>query len=350
MRASATVSLFLLLFVSSALAQSELPRSYSVGGLVIVPHTSNYDPMEVRLITDTEISVGRTIVRPQERFVFNNVPAGRYYFVMNVPGFKPIRQRVTVAGFGSGLEGPIVLEPSEEKTAPKPLYLTGEANLVDVTEMKRTSGKALKYLADAEKKLKKGAISDAQSRLESIVRESPESYDGQRLLATAYRKNRNYTEAENAYLASMSLRPRSVTPLMDLAGLYLEQIENGGTTPDATNSLLDKARRLLLQAVRTSPDASFAHHLLGVTYYRSKLNHEAEASFRRALELEPRLADAHLGLVNVYIRVNNWSAVVMEIDVYLKENPNAANREQLLSKRALVEREVSNRIVGSAPR
>lgn len=350
MHTSATVSLFLLLSVSSAFAQSEPAPRYVVGGLVIVPSSSNYNPMEVRLITETGIPMGRTLVRPQERFVFYNLPAGRYYLLMNVPGFKPIRERVDPEGFDSRIGGPIVLEPSEEKSAPKPLYLTGEADLVDVTEMKRTTGKTLKYLEEAERSLKKGAISDARRRLESIVRETPDSYDGHRLLATAYRQSRSYADAEKAYRAALNLRPRAAAPLIDLGSLYLEQIENGTATPDAVYPLLDKARRVLLQVVQTNPDASYAHHLLGVTYYKSKLNREAEASFRRALELEPRLGDAHLGLVNVYIRANNWSAVLAEIDIYLKENPNAADREQLLSKRSQVERISNGQVTASTQR
>ena len=312
-----------------------------MGGLVISPLSSNYDPMEVRLITETETPMGRTVVRPQERFYFYNLAAGRYYVLMNVPGFKPVRQLVSVASFGSGLDGPIILEPSEEKASPKPLYLTGETDMVDVTAMKRTTGKTMKYLEEAEKKLKKGALSEAQSRLESIVRESPDSYDGHCLLATAYRQSRNYADAEKEYLAALSLRPRAMTPLIDLGSLYLEQVDNVSAASDAVHSLLDKARSVLLQVVQTNRDASYAHHLLGVTYYKSKLNREAEASFKRALELEPRLGDAHLGLVNVYIRTNNWSAVLAEIDTYLKENPKAADREQLLEKRAQVER-ISN--------
>jgi predicted Zn-dependent protease len=347
-RTSTTAGLFLLLSVSSAFAQSELAPRYAVNGLVIVPNTTNYNPMEVRLITDTENPMGRTLVRPQERFVFYNLPAGRYYVLMNVPGFKPVRHRVVVAAFGSDLGGPIVLEPSEEESDPRPLYLTGAERLIDVKEMKRTTGKALKYLEEAEKKLKKGALSDARSRLEAIVRDAPDSYDGHRLLATAYRQSRSYADAEKEYGAALSLRPRAVANLIDLGSLYLEQIENGGATPDAARALLDKARTVLLQAVQTNPDASFAHHLLGVTYYKSTFNREAEASFRRALELEPRLGAAHLGLVNVYIRTKDWSAVLGEMDIYLKENPYAPDREQLLSKRSQVERISNGQVTAGA--
>jgi hypothetical protein len=52
--------------------------------------------------------------------------------------------------------------------------------------------------------------------------------------------------------------------------------------------------------------------------------------------------------VNVYIRENNWPAVLAEMDIYLKENPNAPDREQLLSKRSQVERISNGQVTASA--
>jgi hypothetical protein len=313
MRSSSMFSVCLvsLVFVSTVFAQTDSARGYNMGGLVIVPNPSNYEPMEVRLVTETETPMGQTLVRPAERFAFYNLPAGRYFVLMNVPGFKPVRQQVALNGFGSGLGGPIVLERAEERTPPKPLYLTGEHDLVDVTQLRRTSGKASK---------------------------SPDSYEQHCVLAAAYRKSHNYADAENEYRAALSLRPRAVTPLIDLGSLYLEQIDNGIATPETALSLLDKAKKVLLQVVQTNSDASYAHFLLGVTYYKGKLNREAEASFRRALELEPRLGDARMGLLNVYIRTNDWPAVIAQIDLYLKENPNTPDRQLLLNKRSQVEK------------
>ena len=67
MHTSATVSLFLLLSVSSAFAQFGPAQGYVVSGLVIVPNTPNHNPMEVRLVTETETPIGRTLVRSDVR-------------------------------------------------------------------------------------------------------------------------------------------------------------------------------------------------------------------------------------------------------------------------------------------
>ena len=88
MRTSATVSLLLFLSVSAALAQSGPPQLYSMGGLVVVPHAQNRDQMEVRLVSETEILVGRALLYPLERFAFSNLPSGRYYLLMNASGHK----------------------------------------------------------------------------------------------------------------------------------------------------------------------------------------------------------------------------------------------------------------------
>jgi cytochrome c-type biogenesis protein CcmH/NrfG len=348
MRTSVSVSVYLILFVSAAAAQSDPFPRYGIAGLVVVPDSQNRTQMEVRLVSEIEIPMGRVLLYPQERFAFSNLPAGRYYLLMSVPGYKAVRQRVDVSDMEAGTSASIFLEPQGEWSAPKPLYLTGDANLVDVKEMRQ--GKALKYLAEAEKKLRKGAISDARHRLESIVRETPDSYDAHRLLASAYRQSLRYEDAAKGYLAAHALRPRSVAPLVDLGSLYLEQIDSGSEIPEKTRFLVEEARKVLLQAVQTNPDAAFAHYLLGVTYYRSASNGEAERSLRRALELEPRLGDARLALVNVYLRAGNWSAVLAELDSYLKENPRAAGREPLLQKRAQIERIARGQVAEAAGR
>jgi tetratricopeptide (TPR) repeat protein len=349
MRISATLGLLFFLFASSGLAQSESSQPYAMSGLVVVPDALNLSQMEVRLVSESEIPVGRALLYPQERFVFSNLPPGRYYLLMNVAGYKPVRQRVDVSGYDAGISASIFLEPLAELKAPKPLNLTGEADLVDVTELTR-QGKALKYFEAVEQKLRKGAISDARTRLESIVRETPDSYDARRLLASAYQQSRRYADAAKEYRAAQTLRPRSAAPLISLGSLFLEQIDKGAETPGEARSILDEARRVLTQAIQINPDAAFAHYLLGVTYYKNAINGEAEKSFRRALELEPRLADAHLGLSNVYIRRSNWSAVLAELDSYLKEKPHSASRKQILNMRAKVERIASGQLTGKAQR
>jgi tetratricopeptide (TPR) repeat protein len=349
MRTSATVGLFLLLFAAAASAQSESSPRYAMAGLVVVPDVLNHSQMEVRLVSEIEIPVGRVLLYPQERFVFSNLAPGRYYLLMNVPGYKPVRQRVDASGFDAGISASIFLEPLVELKAPKPLHLNGDADLVDATEFTR-QGKVLKYLEAAEKKLRKGAVSDARSRLESIVRDMPDSYDAHRLLASAYQQSRRYAEAAKEYQAAQTLRPRSAAPLIGLGSLYLEQIENGAETPDAARSILDEAKKVLVRAVQVSPDAAFAHYLLGVAYFKNAIHIEAERSFRRSLELEPRLIDAHLGLSNVYTRRGNWAAALTELNNYLKQAPHSAAHEQALRQRARVEKIASGEMAETAQR
>jgi len=337
MRTSATVVLFLLLFSVGSFAQFDtLSPRYFIAAILIAPTVANASPLEVRLISETEIQIGRVMTFPAERFVFSNLTAGRYYIVFNGVGLKPIRHLVEVPGMDSGNTTPIVLERVEESRQPQHLSFVGNAGAVDVSRL-TLPAKLSKYLETAERNLHAGRISDSKGRLESVVREAPDSYDARRLLGAAYQQDRRFKEAEAEYQFARTLRPREPEVLVRMSGLYLEMLEDA-STPDVTGTLLRDARAALIEAIRIAPDAAFAHYLLGVTYHKLGMYQDSERSFLRALDLEGRLQDARLGLANVYIRLQNWSAAFAELNLYLKENPKAAGREAIVQKRAEIER------------
>jgi tetratricopeptide (TPR) repeat protein len=93
-----------------------------------------------------------------------------------------------------------------------------------------------------------------------------------------------------------------------------------------------------LKAIGLNSNAGFARYLLGVTYYKLGKYSDSESTLIRALELEPNLGDIRLALANVYMRVQDWPKALLSLDRYLKENPKAANRENILAKRQQVER------------
>jgi predicted Zn-dependent protease len=62
---------------------------------------------------------------------------------------------------------------------------------------------------------------------------------------------------------------------------------------------------------------------------------EAEERFRVALNDDPGLANAHLALVNLYIRQNRSAEAAAELSVFLKQSPDspfAPHARELLRK------------------
>jgi tetratricopeptide (TPR) repeat protein len=153
----------------------------------------------------------------------------------------------------------------------------------------------------------------------------------------AYQAQALYRAAESEYRIAHKLNPDAPGPWLGLASNYLEEVEAGAETVVAA-TFVSAALEAASEAIRLDPGVAFAHYLLGVAYYRSALPDKAEASLTRALELDSTLAAAHLALVNVYIRIQDWDRALAHIDRYIKDNPRAPNRDQVLAKRSEIER------------
>jgi superkiller protein 3 len=133
------------------------------------------------------------------------------------------------------------------------------------------------------------------------------------------------------------LRPTSAAPLVNLGSLYVEEAQaNESRGSSVVRAILNEALASLNTAIKLKPDASFAYYLLGVTYYKSAFYEDAEDNLKRALELTPDLHDARLALANVYLKMQEWSNVIIQLDRYLVDNPKSPIRDQVVTMRAKV--------------
>ena len=49
----------------------------------------------------------------------------------------------------------------------------------------------------------------------------------------------------------------------------------------------------------------------------------------RSVELDPRLLDARLALANVYIKIQEWSNAIVQLDAFLASNPKPEARAEV---------------------
>lgn len=91
---------------------------------------------------------------------------------------------------------------------------------------------------------------------------------------------------------------RQASALKDLGTSYLME----GNTPLAIKTLL--------QARELNPRDARIHHELGLAYFARGLGVEAEACFKRALELDPTLTEARLNLAGLYISVERYADAI----------------------------------------
>lgn len=335
MRTLAAVILVLIVAARPGGAQSQVGSgSYVIGGLVLAPQSDFDDSFEIRLLNDGNAVVETLRRRIQQQFAFKLPEPGVFYVEVEIPGFKKVRERIDLDSSHKERSLHILVEAQPvvaPKGAPK---LIGEDFVVPAADI-APKAEVRKKFQDAEKKFKQGDLAGAQRRLESIVAEAPDFYDAHKTLGEAYLRSFHYREAQQEFEIAKELRPLSSTPLIYLGSLYLAELETekGSSSPGG----LDSARKVLLRAVELSPDAAFAHYLLGVTYYKCGEFSDAEKSLVHALELEPQLATVHVALANVYVQAQNWSKAVASLDLYLKENPHGTDREAAVEMRKRIE-------------
>jgi tetratricopeptide (TPR) repeat protein len=82
----------------------------------------------------------------------------------------------------------------------------------------------------------------------------------------------------------------------------------------------------LRQALQLAPNFIEAAFHLGSTLYKIGHLEDAERTLRRALMIAPKEPQLHLMLANVLVKEGKYQQAVSEIDTYLKDNPNGADR------------------------
>lgn len=84
---------------------------------------------------------------------------------------------------------------------------------------------------------------------------------------------------------------------------------------------VDLAVAELNREVANNPDDYRAWFLLGVAYTRVKEFHQAMESFRRVIEINPKLAEPHNNLAVIYNELEDYRAAVSQLEISLVKKP-----------------------------
>jgi len=143
--------------------------------------------------------------------------------------------------------------------------------------------------------LKGSSVSDDQTQSVQSVTASPELNEGIRLL-----KEERFAEASVLFediLKTGSLDDESVSKL------YSEALV--GQASEISVKEPEKAKALLLKAVKLVPDNAQGHYLLGRIYTQQKDFTSAMASYQTAVELDPQMPNAYFNLGYIYAIKND---------------------------------------------
>ena len=339
----------LLSFIVSTSAQaSALQRGRAEalgirGKLMVAGNRESDDHVEVRLEKESMQIVQTAYTDSSGSFEFRNIATGTYFISVNLDGYQPVHQQVEVmSGFGSTAITVFMTKASNDTAHAEGLDAE-DPDIIDVSQLKENLPK--KAVQDFEKALdekKKGKLESAIKLLEDAVRLAPNFFNAHNSLGTLYQSLKRYMDAEKEFKRSSELSAKSEKPLVNLGSLYIEEADAQKDNTQSTGKMLDEAMDNLEAAVKLNPRSANAYYLLGMANYKSSFLEEAEAAFKKAHDLNPKLTRIPLLLANIHWRQGKWPDVVENIDEYLKENPKAPDRAAVEELRARVLKEHSN--------
>jgi tetratricopeptide (TPR) repeat protein len=340
------VSLALLLLSSVAAFGQVGSRNgqYDIRGKLIF---ANAKPPEDRIEVNLERNMQRihsVFTDGLGNFEFRAVQPGDYYIVVKLADYEDVNQSVSVYAMQQSTTISIEMNPLFTVVRRRAPGFAGEdPDLADVSTMTKTYPK--KAVQEYEKGLeenKKGATDKAIAHFEEAIKIAPDFYPALNNLGVAYVKIQKYDEAEAAYRHAREVNPKAQQPALNMGMLYITEADlHRSEGREIYGQYLDNAMDSLDVAIKLNPRSAAAHYFLGTAYYKSDFYEEAEASLKRAWDLDPTFYKTRIMLVNVYTRQLRLKEALEQIDAFLQENPKAEERRTMEDLRLKVARSLA---------
>jgi tetratricopeptide (TPR) repeat protein len=277
------------------------------------------------------------------QFSFRNLGPNAYTITVRYPGYEDVSQQVEIYSNNTSTSVVIQMQPALAVKRTNGGFEGDDPDIVDVKQLTKSyPKKALQEYEKAIEQNRKGDMSRSVQHLEEAIKIAPDFYHAHNNLGVAYLRLQRFRDAEKQYRIATELNPRAEQPLVNLAILFITESDSRRSEGrDVYGKLLDDAMDSLDEAIKIRPASATAHFYLGTAYYKSDFYNEAEQSLKKACELDPKLAVGRLMLVNVYLKQKRWNNLVEQIDIFVKDNPNAKERKAMEELRQKITKELN---------
>jgi tetratricopeptide (TPR) repeat protein len=261
-------------------------------------------------------------------FGFSNLHANGYRIVINDDDYYPVDERADVNPDSTPYTRvQIMLRPREAKRNDDPAgerVSGGNPYLVDPSDYnKHFPKKALKEYERGLSAEHKGERDEAIVHYLGALAISPDYYPAHNNLGSLYLGKADFKSAEEQFQDVIRLDQNDAQAYFNLGNVLMLT----GRYPES-----EKALTLGLQR---QPASAFGSFLQGSLYERTGKLVEAEKSLRTSLQHDSKMWQAHLQLVNLYLKQNQRDNAISELQVFLKDFPtvpSAAKANELLLK------------------
>jgi tetratricopeptide (TPR) repeat protein len=174
----------------------------------------------------------------------------------------------------------------------------------------------------ARKNRLKSKFEEAALQYESISQTAPQFYAAHFDLGLSYQAIGRIDDAERQFQIAHRLDSSSAEPLIHLGEVYILRKEWAG----ATEASID--------AIRLNSRLPQPFLNLGMALYCSGMLDLSKDSLERALKLDPKLEEANLLLINIYLNVHDNRRALEQIDFYFSKSGSRSYPAELTALRS----------------
>jgi tetratricopeptide (TPR) repeat protein len=250
----------------------------------------------------------------QGRFGFYNLLANQYTVKVDDDAYEPFSQIANVDPANSTMNFvQITLTPRESKKKDDPSSRAAGSNpyLIDPADYyNRFPKKTLKEFdrgVDAEKD---GKTDEAVTHYQRALSYSPDFSPAHNHLGSIYLSKQNFDEAQHEFEAALKSNPNDAQTHFNLANVLL------------MTKRYDAASVEIDEGLKRQANSAFGQFLQGMLYWHTNRPELAEKSLRAALQYDPKMSQASLQLVNLYLAQKRTPEAIAELESYLKAFPN----------------------------
>ena len=315
---------FALILAMTAAAEAQYT---TIRGWIIVPGKEHSDNFEVRVTTrDAYEPFATTNVGDTGRYMFTDLDLSlsNYEIYINLDGFR--ESRTPISKPDRFIDQNVILIPdpySRRQSVNRDAY--NAALLEEYSQ-------GLTQISRSHPEL-------AVAHLEKVVNEVPDFYDAHFNLGLVYQKLTRWREAEAEFHKAHELNEESSRPLLALGRLRVEEVENkleAGAKREDIGPILVQAREELTEAIKIDPKLATAYYYLGAVDFRSRSYADADSESKHALELDPRLFEARILRINLFIEQKLWQAALDNVDTFMLDYPESPLRAEVADRRRYI--------------
>ena len=296
-------------------------QGHSVGGIILDTSNRPLDKLQVELLDDVEATIKRTRTDGTGRYVFTGLTTGTFYIRVQTFGTNYVSQslRISISSLSATSSGrsyqehSFVLKTADEEKS------RGSSKSLALVFSQEVPEDARAIYEKAVEKLDAGKdVAGGIEELKRSIEIFPIYYLALERLGLEYVKQQEYDQALQVLHKAVDVNSKGH---MSFYGLGVAQYNL-----KRTDESLDALRR----AVSLAPNSANSQFWLGIVLFRSGKPTEAEEPFKRTYQLAGKLLpDVHMYLAQIYSNTNRYKEAADELELFLKEAPDAKDSENI---------------------